>query len=56
MEQIITINSSNEDDFTKTVNNALKKGYTISSTSCGFVNSEKYGFCGCFMAILIIKK
>ncbi len=35
------------------VNELLKMGYKISSTSCGFVNSEAYDFCSVYQAILV---
>lgn len=39
--------------FETKVNELLKMGYKISSTSCGFVNSEAYDFCSVYQAILI---
>jgi len=41
------------DNFEKEVNEFLQNGYLISSTSCGFANSESYDFCGVYRAILI---
>lgn len=51
-KEIITIHRADEDDFTKQTNELLKEGWKILSTSCGFVNSESYDFCGVYQAIL----
>lgn len=56
MQEIKIINMTDEDDFTKAVNEALSNGYKISSTDCGFINSEQYDFCSSYMAILVIDK
>ncbi|HHX61782.1 MAG TPA: hypothetical protein GX707_13925 [Epulopiscium sp.] len=49
---IKVINECNEHVFESTVNEYLSKGYKISSTSCGFLNSEEYEFVTNFQAIL----
>lgn len=51
-EEIKTINVSDEDQFTKEVNELLKKGWVILSTDIGFVNCVSYDFCTSCMAIL----
>ena len=53
MKKIKTIHFSDEGEFDKKVNEMLNEGYDILSTSCGFVNSERYDFCGVYQAILI---
>ena len=53
MEKIKTISSSNQEEFENKVNDLLADGYVISSTSSGFVNSESYGFCDNWQAILV---
>ena len=53
MSKIKTVNFSIESDFENYVNNCLREGYKISSTSCGFLNSESYDFCACYQAILV---
>lgn len=54
MEQYIkVIESSNLERFESQVQDLLNQGYIVSSTSCGFVQSEKYDFCSDFKAILI---
>jgi len=55
-KEIVTISRSDEDQFTKDVNELLVLGWEILSTSCGFVDSEQYDFCGSYQAILAIKK
>ena len=51
-KEIMTIFRADEDDFTKQINELLKRGWVILSTSCGFVNSEAYDFQGCYQAIV----
>ena len=53
MQTIKSIHMSDEVEFERVVNGFLKDGWTVSSISCGFVNSELYDFCGCYQAILI---
>jgi len=53
MSQIKTMSLSSESGFEEAVNALLAQGYRILSTSCGFVNSESYGFCDSWQAILI---
>lgn len=53
MQSIKVIDSSDIDEFEKDINELLVKGFKISSTSCGFVNSEIYDFCHCYQAILL---
>jgi hypothetical protein len=52
-QQIKTIDVPNSIEFEQRVNDLLKEGYEILSTNCGFANSEKYDFCGCWQAILV---
>ncbi len=53
MKEITVIDSSDGDSFSKEVNEHLAKGWDVSSTSCGFVDSEEYSFCMSLQAILI---
>jgi hypothetical protein len=53
MQNVKVIEVSDPTDFEKMVNSFLNEGYKVSSTSCGFVNSEKYDFCGSYQAVLI---
>lgn len=53
MEKIKVINITDEDEFEREINKWLLQGYKVSSSSCGFVNSESYDFCTSFQAILI---
>jgi len=53
MSKIEVINLSSESEFEKYVNGRISEGYKISSTNCGFVNSESYDFCACYQAILV---
>lgn len=47
------IETGDRDEFTKQINELLKDGWKVSSTSCGFVNSEAYDFCNYYHAILL---
>lgn len=55
MTGVKVVNLTDENDFEKEINRLLDLGYQISSTSCGFINSEKYDFCTSFQAVLIHK-
>lgn len=55
MEQIKIIDSDSSKNFEEEINELLKEGWTISSTSCGFINSEEYSFKDLYQAILIHK-
>jgi hypothetical protein len=52
-QQILIIENSDAVDFENRVNVCLTEGWKISSTSCGFVNSESYNFCSSYQAILV---
>lgn len=52
-QQIKVLNITDETEFESTVNTYLEDDWKISSTSCGFINSENYDFCTSFQAILI---
>lgn len=47
------VETSDHTEFENQVKGYLSQGYKISSTNCGFVNSEKYDFCSIYQAILI---
>lgn len=51
--EITVVNSADKDAFEKNVNGLLKRGWKMSSSGCGFVNSAEYNFCDCFHAIMI---
>ena len=53
LQQIKTVNITDENAFEKEVNNLLHKGWRVSSTACGFCNSESYDFCTSFQAVLV---
>jgi len=55
-KEVVTISRSDEDQFTKDINELLDLGWQVLSTSCGFVDSEKYDFCGSYQAILGLPK
>ena len=52
-QEILVLEESDKGKFEFNVNVYLSEGWTISSTSCGFVNSERYDFCSTYQAILI---
>lgn len=51
--EIKVISLSSESEFENMVNAYLKEGWKISSTSCGFINSESYDYGSVYQAILI---
>jgi hypothetical protein len=53
IEEVKVIQNTKQGDFEDEVNGWLKEGYKISSTSCGFFNSEAYDFCEHWQAILV---
>lgn len=52
-KRVKTIDMSCPDRFDSEVQLYLDQGYKVSSTSCGFVQSEAHDFCGSYQAILI---
>ena len=53
MQTIKVLESSDPKQFEIDVNDCLKEGYRISSTSCGFVDDSKYDYCGSYQAVLV---
>lgn len=51
--EIKVISLPSENEFENMVNAYLKEGWEISSTSCGFINSELYDYKDWYQAILI---
>lgn len=54
--EIKVISSSSKIEFTEKVNQLLKQGWEISSTNCGFLNSESYGFQDVYQAVILSPK
>lgn len=50
--EIKVIDLSDESEFENMVNAYLEEGWKISSTSCGFIDSEVYDFERVYQAIL----
>jgi hypothetical protein len=55
-EEITVIEANSTAEFVERVNFNLKRGYKISSTSCGFVDSSEYDYCSVYQAILVKEK
>ena len=55
-KHLVVIDESQPDIFAAKCNGYINNGYEVSSSSCGFVQSEAYDFCGSYQAILIKKK
>ncbi len=53
MSEITVIEANSKKEFIDKVNLKLQQGFKISSTNCGFVDSEQYDYCSVFQAILI---
>ncbi len=47
------VNLSDETDFEKAVSALLNDGWEISSTACGFINSEAYDYQNIYQAIMV---
>jgi len=52
MNKIITVSNNKQGDFEYMVNEYLEEGYKLSSSNCGFLNSEAYDFIDRWQAIL----
>lgn len=52
--KVIETNSGNE--FEKYAENLISQGFTLSSSHCGFVNSEEYDFCSSYQGIFVRKE
>lgn len=44
MKPIVTVEKSSADEYEKACKMLIEMGYLLSSSSCGFVNSESYDF------------
>ncbi len=53
---IKVIENSDKDKFEQEVNDFLLQGFMVSSTACGFIQSEAYDFCHSYQAILVKKQ
>ncbi|WP_158220071.1 hypothetical protein [Tissierella sp. P1] len=51
--EIKVINLSDESEFENIVNAYLKEGWKVSSTSCGFIDSDTYNYASVLQVILI---
>jgi len=52
-QDVQIVDTHDEDIFKDRVNALRERGYEISSTACGFTNSEDYDFCARYQAILV---
>ena len=52
MNKIVTVSNNKQGDFEYMVNEYLEEGYKLSSSNCGFINSEAYDFVDVWQAIL----
>lgn len=50
---MVVLEMSDPDNFAARCNELLHQDYALMSSSCGFVNSEEYGFCGSYHAIFV---
>jgi ribose 5-phosphate isomerase RpiB len=55
MNKIVTVSDNKQGDFTDRVNEYLEEGYKLSSSNCGFLNSESYDFVDYWQAILYME-
>ena len=54
-KKVVVLESNDTEAFEDDMNMYLEQGYDVSSSSCGFVNSEQYEFCSSYQAILVLK-
>lgn len=52
MSKIVTVSANKQGYFEDQVNEYLQEGYKLSSSNCGFINSEAYDFVDVWQAIL----
>lgn len=52
MNKIVTVSANNQEEFTNNIHKYLQEGYKLSSSNCGFLNSEPYDFIDRWQAIL----
>jgi len=50
---VVTVSLGKEAEFENRCEELICQGYKLSSTSCGFANSEQYDFCGVYQAIFV---
>jgi len=53
-QKLVTVRNDGEGDFSAMCNSLLEVGYVLSSSCCGFVNSESYNFIDVWMAIFVL--
>ncbi len=51
MKLVKVIETNDIDKFQMYCDNLISQGFTLSSSSCGFVNDSKYDYCSCYQAI-----
>lgn len=51
---VVAVDESNERTFEATIKALIDKGYRLHSSSCGFVQSERYDFCNSYQAIMVM--
>ena len=54
MKPVKTVESSDKVDFENACAELYKLGYVLSSSNCGFVDSQEYGFCSCYHAVFVL--
>lgn len=50
---IVTVSERGQVEFEAYCQGLYEDGYILSSSSCGFVNSESYDFCDSWQAIFV---
>jgi len=54
MKPVVTVETNDCSVFETKCNEFIAQGYILDSSSCGFVPSEKYDFCGSWQAVLVL--
>jgi hypothetical protein len=55
MNNLVTVSETDREEFESKCNQFIELGYKLSSSSCGFLNSEEYDFCESYQAILVLQ-
>ena len=50
---VVAINITDENEFEDRCKELIGDGYKLSSSYCGFANSESYDFCSSYQAIFV---
>lgn len=53
---VVAVELTDSDEFEKRCAELVSQGYKLSSSCCGFANSEAYNFCSSWQAIFVLPR